>query len=199
MRLFKDEEGNIITETQLRKEFEEIKKEQPDEYSYSFEEYVCNCTSKNGTLIEIFREVDKMSFLGKVDTILEEGVMDDKTRAFLCSIKQEIENETNKQIWDIIANNAKREFFYFKNKEIEKSKETIFANSHIISFYDELYEYLICTHERLDTEVLKFIIGEGKDFIFLLYEFYLKSEYASITTWDDITEMILEYYKKYGT
>ena len=46
-----DENSNeIITAVQLRKEFETLKQEYPDEYNYSFEEYIANCTGKNGTL-----------------------------------------------------------------------------------------------------------------------------------------------------
>ena len=48
--------GEIITEEELRKEFEELKKETPEEYDYSFNQYLLNCTSKNGMLIEITNE-----------------------------------------------------------------------------------------------------------------------------------------------
>lgn len=54
MRKFRDTNtGEIITEEELRKEFEELKKETPEEYGYSFNQYLLNCTSKNGMLIEI--------------------------------------------------------------------------------------------------------------------------------------------------
>ena len=35
------------------KEFELLKREQPEEYDYTFEQYIQNCTSKNGTLEEV--------------------------------------------------------------------------------------------------------------------------------------------------
>ena len=57
MRKFRDiNTGEIITEEELRKEFEELKKETPEEYDYSFNQYLLNCTSKNGMLIEITNE-----------------------------------------------------------------------------------------------------------------------------------------------
>ena len=57
MRKFRDTNtGEIITEEELRKEFEELKKETPEEYDYSFNQYLLNCTSKNGMLIEITNE-----------------------------------------------------------------------------------------------------------------------------------------------
>lgn len=57
MRKFRDTNtGEIITEKELRKEFEELKKETPEGYDYSFNQYLLNCTSKNGMLIEITNE-----------------------------------------------------------------------------------------------------------------------------------------------
>lgn len=54
MKLFRDtENGNIITEEALLREFTELKQNSPEEYSYSFGEYVKNCTSKNGFLEEV--------------------------------------------------------------------------------------------------------------------------------------------------
>lgn len=57
MRKFRDTNtGEIITEEELRKEFEKLKKETPEEYDYSFNQYLLNCTSKNGMLIETTNE-----------------------------------------------------------------------------------------------------------------------------------------------
>ena len=57
MRKFRDiNTGKIITEEELRKEFEELKKETPEEYNCSFNQYLLNCTSKNGMLTEITNE-----------------------------------------------------------------------------------------------------------------------------------------------
>jgi ABC-type Zn uptake system ZnuABC Zn-binding protein ZnuA len=53
MRKFLDERGYIITLDELQKEFIELQQENPDEYNYSFNEYIKNCTCKNGTLTEI--------------------------------------------------------------------------------------------------------------------------------------------------
>lgn len=51
MRKFRDTNtGEIITEEELRKEFEELKKETPEEYDYSFNQYLLNCSE---TLDEI--------------------------------------------------------------------------------------------------------------------------------------------------
>lgn len=45
------ESGEKITLTQLESEFNSLRAEQPDEYNYSFPEYINNClTLHNGTL-----------------------------------------------------------------------------------------------------------------------------------------------------
>lgn len=44
------ESGETITEKQLYDEFCFLKKEQPEEYNFEFEDYIRNCESKNGTL-----------------------------------------------------------------------------------------------------------------------------------------------------
>lgn len=45
MRKFRDTNtGEIVTEEELRKEFENLKKETPEEYDYSFNQYLLNCS-----------------------------------------------------------------------------------------------------------------------------------------------------------
>lgn len=54
MRKFRDLEFDIIvTEEELLRTFKHLQREQPDEYNYSFENYIRNCTDKDGTLEEI--------------------------------------------------------------------------------------------------------------------------------------------------
>lgn len=54
MKKYKDiESGDIITEAELQAEFAEMQAENPDEYNYTFPEYIRNCTAKNGFLEEI--------------------------------------------------------------------------------------------------------------------------------------------------
>ena len=55
MRIFRDTESNkILTEAQVKAEFETLKAEEPETYNYNFYEYLKNCTSKNGFLEEVF-------------------------------------------------------------------------------------------------------------------------------------------------
>ena len=62
----------IVTEKELLKTFEHLRREQPDEYNYSFENYIRNRTDKNGTLEEIrewvgnAKVVDSLAELPKI-------------------------------------------------------------------------------------------------------------------------------------
>lgn len=54
MRVYRDTEtGENVTEEQLRAEFDELKREQPEEYSYTFADYIRSITDKNGTMEEV--------------------------------------------------------------------------------------------------------------------------------------------------
>ena len=53
MKMYYDEnEDCFVSEEQIKKEFIQLKAEQPNEYDYTFEEYLNNCLSKNGFLTE---------------------------------------------------------------------------------------------------------------------------------------------------
>ena len=57
MKLYRDTETNeILTETQLEAEFKALKEGQPEEYKYTFNQYLRNCTSKNGFLETIYKQ-----------------------------------------------------------------------------------------------------------------------------------------------
>lgn len=70
MRKFRDTNtGEIITEEDLRKEFEELKKEEPEEYDYSFNQYLLNCSEMLDEIPEWIvnaRVVDSLADLPKI-------------------------------------------------------------------------------------------------------------------------------------
>lgn len=54
MKLYRcTETSEILTELQLKTEFETLKAEEPEIYDYTFSQYIKNCTSKNGFLEEV--------------------------------------------------------------------------------------------------------------------------------------------------
>lgn len=93
---------------------------------------------------------------------------------------------------EIIRKNADTEFKNFKHLELQKSKEEIFKDNYKIRFFDELHEFLI-SETDLGSEKEMVVVSKGNCFITLLYDFYLSKEYASINTWDDVLDMILDY------
>lgn len=53
MKLYRDTEtGKIITEQELKEEFEGLQKADPDTYCYTFADYIRNITGKDGTMEE---------------------------------------------------------------------------------------------------------------------------------------------------
>ena len=51
MKFLDIESGSVVTLYDLKKEYLQFRKEQPNEYDYPFADYVKNCmTSHNGTL-----------------------------------------------------------------------------------------------------------------------------------------------------
>lgn len=53
MKFYDVETKETITIEQLYNEFKQLQTEQPEEYNYNFNQYILNCTDKNGTLQEI--------------------------------------------------------------------------------------------------------------------------------------------------
>ena len=111
MRKFRDTNtGEIITEEDLRKEFEKLKKETPEEYDYSFNQYLLNCTSKNGMLTEITNENKNIenekenrtmkTYEEKVETI--KSIIEDMDESDAVALHNEYCYETNNYDDEII-------------------------------------------------------------------------------------------------
>ena len=87
MRKFRDTNtGEIITEEELRKEIEEMKKEKPEEYDYSFRNYIRNCTDKNGTLEEVRQWVGNAMVVDSLSELPKIGERD-KYRGLVISVE----------------------------------------------------------------------------------------------------------------
>ena len=86
MRKFRNTNtGEIITEEELRKEFEKLKKETPEEYDYSFGNYIRNCTDKNGTLEEVRQWVGNAMVVDSLSELPKIGERD-KYRGLVISV-----------------------------------------------------------------------------------------------------------------
>ena len=84
MRKFRDiNTGEIITEKELREEFERLKKETPEEYDYSFNQYLLNCSE---TLDEIREWVGNARIIDSLADLPKIGEMD-KYRGLCVSVE----------------------------------------------------------------------------------------------------------------
>lgn len=107
MRKFRDTNtGEIITEGELRREFEELKKEEPEEYDYSFEQYLLNCSEMLDEIPEWIvnaRVVDSLADLPKIGE-------KDKCRGLCVSV----------ELYDDRKDYAIYRVFYLDGRYIEK-------------------------------------------------------------------------------
>lgn len=98
-----------------------------------------------------------------------------------------------------VANNVTNEFNLFYAKEMEKSKDEIFYDYYKINFYNEMKDYLVTDEGNfyLNEKAFKCLYKEGEDVLDSLYTYYLKQEYASVNSWDEIGDLIIRYCEKY--
>ena len=110
MRKFRDLEfGSIVTEEELLKTFKHLQREQPDEYNYSFENYIRNCIDKDGTLSEIRQWVGNARIIDSLADLPKIGERD-KCRG-LCVSVELYEDQDDYAIYRV---------FYLDGKYIEK-------------------------------------------------------------------------------
>lgn len=110
MRKFRDLEFDIIvTEEELLRTFKHLQREQPDEYNYSFENYIRNCTDKDGTLSEIRQWVGNTRIIDSLADLPKIGERD-KYRG-LCVSVELYEDQDDYAIYRV---------FYLDGKYIEK-------------------------------------------------------------------------------
>ena len=107
MRKFRDTNtGEIITEEELRKEFEKLKKETPEEYDYSFNQYLLNCSE---TLEEVCQWLGNAKVLNSLADLPKIGERD-KYRGLCVSV----------ELYDDRKDYAIYRVFYLDGKYIDK-------------------------------------------------------------------------------
>lgn len=113
MRKFRDiSTGEIITEEELREEFEELKKETPEEYDYLFNQYLLNCSE---TLEEVRPRVGNARIIDSLADLPKIGEMD--TYRGLCVSVELYEDQDDYAIYRV---------FYLDGKYIEKDVDTAY-------------------------------------------------------------------------
>ena len=100
MRKFRDLEFDIIvTEEELLRTFRHLQREQPDEYNYSFENYIRNRIDKDGTLSEIRQWVGNARIIDSLADLPKIGERD-KYRG-LCVSVELYDDEDDYAIYDV--------------------------------------------------------------------------------------------------
>ena len=100
MRKFRDLEFDIIvTEEELLKTFKHLQRERPDEYNYSFENYIRNRIDKDGTLSEIRQWVGNARIIDSLADLPKIGERD-KYRG-LCVSVELYDDEDDYAIYDV--------------------------------------------------------------------------------------------------
>lgn len=103
MMMYEDERGGLVTIGQLWDEFEDLKYIDPKSYDYDFEQYVNECTGKDGTLTPV--NVSKFEY----ETVFSELGRSVQRFMDAFGIRYEL-NEISNMIWhfEITATDRQR-------------------------------------------------------------------------------------------
>ncbi len=108
----------------------------------------------------------------------------------------EQKNKTKSNV-EILAENTTAGFQAFEEHMLTMTKESIFNNAHEINAKKEIHGYLCdCAYEDLDEEELDVLVGLGTAVIEKLYDYFSKTENASIMHYSDITEWVEDFCEK---
>ncbi len=96
-----------------------------------------------------------------------------------------------------VENSVDAEFNAFKNDMLNLSKEMIFNASFQIHFYNELHDFLNVEQTEIDDKDFQCLYEDRGHILSLLYDYFCKDEYASISNSEKIGNMVHSYNKKY--
>lgn len=96
-----------------------------------------------------------------------------------------------------VVRSVNDEFERFREKEIQQSPEQVFEDCHKIYFNREITDYLTSDLNGLSSEHYRCLYEDRGCILPNLWDFYLKSEYATVDTWEEIGEMVVDYNERY--
>ena len=97
-----------------------------------------------------------------------------------------------------VQESVEEEFKSFKQRELKKTKEEIFSDYYEIHFYDEVSNFLMGVDDAVLDEIHWKCLNKDKGNILkLMYDYYLKSEFASINNSEDLMDLVVDYNRKY--
>lgn len=161
-------------------------------YSRWAQQYELNEFDIENLYLFVYKD-DMGTWFDEILPLIEDGTLTqnqinavyDKKRDLISEIKTSVEDE----------------YLAFKEDMLTKSSSYVFDRYYEIYFYKELYNY-ITSNDDLDNPVVtnkyfKCLKQDKGHILDKLFQYYLKSEYARINTWDEIEDFIKEYCIRY--
>ena len=99
-----------------------------------------------------------------------------------------------------LQDNAEANFNSFKNEQLGKTVGEVFEDAYTINFYHSLYDYFLDDFKNfgLRQGACRFFCNDGGEVLDRLYNDFMKSDYASIGSYDDITDFLNNVYETYN-
>lgn len=89
------------------------------------------------------------------------------------------------------------EYKTYKSVELKQDPEQIYEDCHRIYFNREITDCLTSEENDLSDGDYRCLYEDRGHILSLLWDYYLKMEYATVVTWQDIEQMIRGYNKHY--
>ena len=171
-------------------------------YEYDYQDFYAAATDQNSDLFRCL-ETGKLYLPceNALQEYLESDTEENRTVEFYERLKT-LDGETVAKIREnrktLLQECVQKEFSEYFDTERKKSREEIFADSDKTRFYIELEHFLTDDEESpLEEAEYQALFGDGDHVLSLLYDYYTKTEEASIKNSIGIQSLIKNYNQKY--
>lgn len=99
------------------------------------------------------------------------------------------------KLFSKVQKRIEQEYRQYKEYKLTKSNKEIFDDAYEISSYTALHDYF--TSDCVDETIVKsanLLLKNKGSILGDLYDRYLKTEYATLTTYDDIKDFVIDNY-----
>lgn len=131
--------------------------------------------------------------------ISENGIDTDYFTDYCPNIEEDIEDNIESVDYaKLVRDSVETEYQTFIAAEMKKQPTELIADSHIINFYQELHNFLALeTENNVTVRDLQGLYADAPHIVSGLYDYFIKTEYASINSYSDISDLIQAYNDKY--
>lgn len=98
-----------------------------------------------------------------------------------------------------VIQSVENEYEQFRIDELNQMPEQIFQDCHQIYFYREIADYIMSTLNELPEQHCRCLYEERGSILPCLWDYYLKSVYATVDSYKEIEQMIKSYNERYHT